>query len=164
MKRTALTIFALGAALAFGAAPAATADTGEAEVAPAVAEALAAVPGGVVIDYWTAEWPSQDMRLELRPAGANGDAAAARSVGTAAVGQCATGRICAFSGYGATGASLSWGSCGTYSTSALGAPVRSIANARSSGTLYARNGTTVVASAAAGTMKNVYATVTNVRC
>ncbi len=126
----------------------------ETPISPEVADALEVEPGGVVIDYWTAEWPDTGMRLDVEP----------EIFLRAAVGSCASGRICAFSKVGATGTKLSWSSCGTYSTSALGSAVRSIANARSTGTLKALNGSTTVASASAGTSTNVYATVTKVSC
>lgn len=125
----------------------------EGEVAPEVAHALEVEPGGVIIDYWNAAWPELDMTFTVPSA-----------VSRAAIGNCASGRVCAFNGYGASGSYLSWGSCGSHSTAALSGSVRSIANARSSGTLHARNGTTVVASAGPGATTNVYATVTNIYC
>ncbi len=134
-----------------GEASAASADTGE--VAPEVAYALKVEPGGVSVDYWNAVWPKLDMTLTVPS-----------TVSRAAVGKCASGRVCAFNGYGASGTYLSWGSCGSHSTSALSGSVRSIANARSSGTLKARNGTTVLATAGAGSSANVYGSTTNVYC
>lgn len=122
-------------------------------VAPEVAFALQVQPGGVVVDYWHAEWPELGMTLTVPSTSAR-----------AAVGACANGRVCAFNGYGATGSFLSWSGCGSHSTAALSGSVRSIGNARSSGTLHARNGSSVVASAAPGKSANVYATVTNIYC
>lgn len=151
MRLTMIAVATLVVALLGGNCPATAAE--EPEVAPEVAYALEAEPGGVVIDYWNAVWPELDMTLTV-PSG----------VARAAVGNCASGRICAFNGYGASGAYLSWGSCGSHATSALSGSVRSIANARSSGTLYARNGTTIVASAGASSSANVYRTTTNVFC
>lgn len=157
MKRAALAVFALSVALVLGASPA-HADTAQPEVAPEIASALERVPGGVVIDYWTAEWPAQEMRLEVPNMSNARSSAAARAVGT-----CATGRICAFGGYATAGAKLSWTGCGPYSTSAIGT-VRSIANARSSGTMYARNGAAVTAYTGAGTWTNVFRPVSTVKC
>jgi hypothetical protein len=150
-KRFALLIVPLlAAAAALLPAAAASAQSAD-EVHPSIRYALAAEPGGVVVDDSTAYWPAIGMTLTV-------PREAARSVGP-----CATGRICAFQSSNLGGAYLSWASCGTYSTAALPS-VGSIANARSSGTLQARNGTTVVASAGANSWTNVFSTVTNVRC
>lgn len=124
----------------------------ESPVSPQVAYALEAEPGGVAVDYWHAVWPELGMTLTVPT-----------SASRAAVGSCASGKVCAFGGYAATGSYLSWSSCGSHSTSALG-NVRSIANARSTGTLKARNGTTVLATASAGSSTNVYGTTTNIYC
>jgi len=134
------------------AAPA-SATTDDFPIAPEVEYALAVEPGGVALDYWTAAWPD-GMRLDVER-----DVVLFKSVGA-----CPDGRVCVFTKHNAAGTKLSWSGCGTHSTSALGGPVASIANARSSGTLKALNGSTIVASAAAGTSKNVYATVTKVSC
>lgn len=112
----------------------------EPDVHPDVAFALAAVPGGVVVDWHTAVWPETGMLIEV-PGGFS-------------VGSCATGAICAYSSAGIAGTKLSWTTCGTKSTAAL-STVGSIANARSSGTLRALEGATSRASAAAGTYANV---------
>jgi len=117
-----------------------------------VAYALAAEPGGYATGAHTAYWPGSGMTLQ------SSEAFSIQSVGS-----CATGAICAYNGLALTGAKLSWTTCGTFSTSAL-ATVKSIANARSSGTLRARNGTTVLATATAGKQANVAGTVTNVQC
>lgn len=151
MKLRTIGAVALAVIAVLGGSSPASADSRE--VAPEIAYALEVEPGGVVIDYWNAAWPELDMTLTVPAA-----------LSRAAVGNCASGRVCAFNGYGASGAYLSWGSCGSHSTSALSGSVRSIGNARSSGTLYARNGTTVVASAGASSSANVYGTTTNIYC
>lgn len=151
MKIRTIGVVALTVLALFGGSNPASA--AEREVAPEVAYALEVEPGGIVVDYWHATWPKLDMTLTVPS-----------EVTRAAIGNCASGRVCAFNGYGASGAYLSWGSCGSHSTAALSGSVRSIANARSSGTLRARNGTTVVASAAAGSSANVYGTTTNIYC
>lgn len=124
-------------------------------VDPAVAYALAEVPGGVLLTPSSAEWPSLGMRIDAPDA-------RARSVGT-----CATGAICAYSGVNRSGTKLSWTSCGTKSTAAL-STVGSIANARSSGVLNANAGSVVRASAGAGASTNVAAAyqsaITSVSC
>lgn len=152
-------------ALALGlvvSAPAAAhaAKTAPSDVHPAVAYALSTEPGGIVTGYASAEWPHLGMTLDV--AAANSD-----PVSVFAVGTCATGSICAYSDGGLAGVKLSWSTCGSKSTAAL-ATVGSIANARSSGTLSAREGTTIRASAGVNTYANVpisyRAAITNVYC
>lgn len=152
MRRT-VNLLVIGAAAAamIVVAPAAHAEVVP-PVHPEIAAVIDAVPGGVVIDADHAVWPELGMEMT-----------AADAVSTYAVGPCATGRVCAFSGLNMSGSMLSWSTCGaTFPISAF--TVRSIADARSSGYLQARNGTTVVATANAGASANVYSTVTNVRC
>lgn len=131
-------------------APAAYAQSAP-DIDPEIAAVLDAVPGGTVIDADHAVWPALGMRMT-----------SADAVSAFAVGSCATGAVCAFSGLNGSGSKLSWSTCGTFTISAF--TVRSIADARSTGYLQARNGTTVVATAYAGASANVYAAVTNVRC
>lgn len=152
MKRM-LSILALAGAL-MAAAPMAAVATDEASrVHPDVAYALAVEPGGVAMSYSSAAWPELGMRMDV-PVG--------RAVGT-----CATGSICAFSTSGLGGTKLSWTTCGSKSTAAL-SQVGSIANARSSGTLQARQATTVRASASANSQANVpiayWPSITNIFC
>ncbi len=117
-----------------------------------VSYALKHEPGGYATSDHTAYWPKLGMEMT-----------SSQAITAFAVGSCATGSVCAYSGTSLSGSKLSWTTCGTFSTSAL-ASVGSIANARSSGTLRARNGTTVVATAAAGGQANVWSTTTNVQC
>ncbi|WP_349427811.1 hypothetical protein [Microbacterium sp. LWS13-1.2] len=77
-------------------------------------------------------------------------------------GGCATSNVCVFDGYGAQGAKLSWSSCGNPTVAAF--TVRSIANDRPTGDAQARSGTTVHATAHAGSYANVYGAVNTVRC
>lgn len=120
---------------------------------PDVEYALEHVPGGTALSARSAEWPELDLTLEvpLAPLTLN----------------CSSGSVCAFSGSGGTGTKLEWGSCGTHSTSAL-SRVRSISNAKSGVTLYARQGTTVRASATGGSLTDVpladAPNITNVNC
>lgn len=114
--------------------------------------ALEHEPGGYATSAHSAYWPETGMTMT-----------SGLGISTFAVGSCATGAICAYSGYSLTGSKLSWTACATFSTSAL-PMVRSIANARSSGTLRARNVTTVVATTGPGGQANVSTTVTNVQC
>lgn len=152
-----LIVFALLASLltASGGGAAPVEDRPVGEIHPHVEYALEQVPGGIAVGERVAYWPELDMTLEVQ-------AVAARAVGT-----CATGSVCAYSAANRGGTKLQWGSCGTHSTAAI-ATVGSIANARSSGTLNARQGTTVRASASAGSSANVPAAytsgITNVAC
>lgn len=129
-------------------------DTTPTDLHPDIAYALQEVPGGIVIDAHHAEWPELGMVIEVPEHGEH----------HRAVGSCATGAICAFSGSNLTGARLSWSSCGTHSTSGLSS-VGSIANARSSGYLQARTSSGgVQATAIAGSWSNASGAITNVRC
>ncbi|MGB3373774.1 MAG: hypothetical protein WBA87_01365 [Microbacterium sp.] len=117
-----------------------------------IAAMMDAVPGGVLIDADHAVWPSTGLEMTSSAA-----------VTPFSVGSCATGSVCAFSSANLGGSKLSWSTCSTFTISSS-FTVRSIADARSSGYLQARNGTTVLATANAGASANVYGTVTNVRC
>jgi hypothetical protein len=140
-------------ALAFAAPTVANAD----ELNPKIAYALAAVPGGHAVGPMEAVWPS--LGMELIVPGVN-----TRSITIESVGSCPTGDTCAFSNSSLGGARLSWSSCGgPYSTAALGS-VGSIADARSSGSFQALNGSTVVAGTSAGSWTNVSGSVNQVRC
>jgi len=135
--------------LALGITPAAHAE----ELDSRIVHALEAEPGGVVTSTTTVEWPTLGMRLTLTSNGFS------RGLST----RCPSGLVCAFQGAGEAGARLTWASCGTFSTAAL-TTVGSVANGRSTGTVQARNGSTVLASASAGNFANTPSGVTNVRC
>ncbi|WP_309102700.1 hypothetical protein [Microbacterium sp.] len=126
---------------------------------PAVKYALAAEPGGIAVTETSGFWPELGMRLNVLPS-------EPQAAAVLAVGDCATGAICAYSAAGQAGVKLTWSSCGSKSTAALGI-VGSIANGRS-GTLSARQGTTVRASAGSNSYANVpvsfRASITNVYC
>ncbi len=149
------TALGVAALLTLSAAPTPAARADVALVHPEVAYALLAEPGGVATSWSTAEWPALDMTLTVS------------GVGARSVGSCATGAVCAYSQASQGGTKLEWTSCGSKSTAAL-ATVGSSANARSSGTLQARQGTTVRASATAGNAANVpiayRSLITNVYC
>jgi len=149
MKRLIATTAAL--ILLLAAVPTA-ADAAE-QVDPQVAYALDAVPGGEVVDARTAYWPELGMTLTVP------DLRLRDAIGT-----CPNGSVCAYKGTNLTSTRLSWTTCTTHSTTALGAPARSIADARSTGYLQARNGTTVVATAVAQSWNNVGVANDNVRC
>ena len=66
--------------------------------------------------------------------------ASASGVSPMSVGSCATGTYCVYSGL-LSGDKMAFSSCGTYSVAALGAPVQSVANARTSGVVRVYNNT-----------------------
>ncbi|MDR6692139.1 hypothetical protein J2X55_003077 [Microbacterium sp. 1154] len=120
------------------------------EVHPDIATALAEIPGGVVIDSHHAEWPELGMTIDVP------------SEHERAVGSCADGNVCAFSGANLLGTRASFSSCGTY---APGITVRSIANARSAGYLQARSSSgSVLATAIATSWANVSGSVATLNC
>lgn len=145
----------LGALMLGGPAFAATAvDDGD-RIDSLIREVMAEVPGGLVVDSQHAVWPELGMELVV--------GAHARAGSIAAVGSCATGLVCVYTGTALSGARLSWSTCGILAIP-TSFSVRSLADARSSGFAQARNGTTVLATATAGGWANVGGTSTNVRC
>ncbi|WP_029265009.1 MULTISPECIES: hypothetical protein [unclassified Microbacterium] len=153
-RSTALAAIVLGLLVAFGATPAMAADPSDREVDPAVAAMLEEVPGGIVIDATRAVWP--DLGMELQIVGAS-------SISARTVGGCATGKTCAFSLASLGGSILSFSSC-TVNAVPASFVTRSAANARTSGYMQARNGSSVLATIYAGNWSNVSGTVTNLRC
>jgi len=138
------------AVLLVGNASVAQAD--ESDPHPDALYAMASVPGGVLVDDETVVWPALGMVL-------NADGTSSRAVGS-----CGTGLFCAYSGANQSGTKLSFSVCTTASTAALSA-VRSLANARASGVVQARNSAgSVLASAPAGTAVNVGGTTVILRC
>ncbi|WP_435745380.1 hypothetical protein [Microbacterium sp. PMB16] len=119
-----------------------------------MAELLGEVPGGVVINDSRAVWP--DLGMELTIPGVQG--VAARSVGS-----CNTGKICAYDDTNRKGRLLTWSICGTILVPAAFA-VESAANARTSGSVRLRNGTSVVETIAANSWSNVSGAVTSLLC
>lgn len=82
-----------------------------------------------------------------------------------AIGPCATGKYCVYSGAGYTGSNLTYSTCTTGNSVSALPQVRSIANSRSTGTVRAYNGTTVVATVNANTGKTpITGTTTTVSC
>ena len=133
---------------------AATAD--EVDVHPAIEQALREIPGGEAIDATHAVWPELDMDMVVL---------SGRARAAAAVASCPTGRICAYTSTALVNLYVSWGTCGVLPIpNASVYPVRSFANARSSGYAQARNGTTVLATAYAGSWSNVVGSPNTIRC
>lgn len=118
---------------------------------PDVEYALEAVPGGIAIGDATVVWPELGMTLTTGSAFAR------------AVGNCATGTYCAYSGSGMGGSKLTFAVCTNVSTSALRS-VGSIANGRSSGLVRARSGATVLGTAGPNSSTDVGIGTTNLLC
>ncbi|MDM4764403.1 peptidase inhibitor family I36 protein [Galbitalea sp. SE-J8] len=121
---------------------------------------LAQHPGGTQIASNAISWEDGEITLTLPAEGL---------IGALAVGTCETGRYCAFSGYSYTGTKLSFSACSIGGTSnslgLLGNAPHSVANARSSGTVQARNGSTTVFSLGANSGRPTVAnTVTALAC
>lgn len=76
---------------------------------------------------------------------------ASDGVALRAVGSCATGAFCAYSGFGYSGNRLTFIGCTTGNSVAALGTVRSIANARTSGTVRAYDGSALIATLAPGT-------------
>lgn len=148
----------LVAGLLMASAPAAaSAAMSDDDVDPQIARMLDEIPGGVLLDPNRAVWPALDMEVTV-PSALGGLAS------RAAVGNCASGRICAFSSASLSGTSVTWGTCGTLTVPSGFVP-RSLANARSSGYAQARNSAGgVLATANAGGWVNVGGTAKTVRC
>ncbi len=156
MKRLTLTAAIVGLTVAmFGIAGPASASTGDADVDPQIAAVMAEVPGGVLVDSHHAVWPGIDMELVVP----DSSGVAARS----AVGSCANGQVCVYTGSSLGGSILSWGTCG-YHAIPSSFTAKSVADARGSGSAQARSGSTVVATAPAGGWANIYGAVNNVLC
>lgn len=92
---------------------------------------LAEYPGGTQIAPNEISWNSGAVILtfEARDFG----------IGLFAVGSCATGSYCAYSGYSLTGNKLSFTSCANPQPVGVLGTVRSIANARTAGSIQAQN-------------------------
>lgn len=155
-SRIVLTGLLVAGLLTLSAPAAASAATHHDPVDPQIVQMLEEIPGGVLIDARHAVWPALDMEVVVP---APGGSAASRAVGA-----CATGRICAYSGGSMSGTTVSWGTCGTLSVPSGFVP-RSLANARTSGYAQARTSSGgVLATANAGAWVGVGGTATTVRC
>ena len=143
MVRTLLIGALASALLLFGGVPATAASTPGDALQDQVDETLARFPGGVQISSTTISWEDGAILLTF-------PAPSGRAIGT-----CATGSYCAFSATSYGGTRLAFTGCSATTTSnslaPLGSTVRSVANARTSGTVRAMNGTTVVHTLSANT-------------
>lgn len=97
-------------------------------------------PGGTQISATEVSWEDGAVTLTVYD-----------GLSSRAIGSCAAGSFCAWDGSHLTGSRLSFTSCATHSTAGLSI-VRSLANARSSGTVKAKNsGGTVLLTLSANT-------------
>lgn len=144
----------LSALVLLSAAPAQAALQGDDGVAPEIIAMLEEVPGGVIIDSTHAVWPALGMELSISSVSAR----SARSVGS-----CATDRFCAYSAGSLGGNKLTFSVC-SVNTIPSTFIAKSVANARGSGSVQARNGTTTVTTVNAGSWANLAGAVNNLRC
>jgi hypothetical protein len=119
-----------------------TASPAAAATSPLQAEVerlLDLTPGGTQLDDRTISWDDGQIIVTV--------AVPIERV-TRAIASCPTGYYCAWAGYGFTGNSIWLASCAaggsSNSLSPLGATARSFANARTSGTVKVKNGSSVV--------------------
>lgn len=156
MKRRKTAVIATIAALVMAAGGAVSASAAEAghDEAPLIAAMLEEVPGGILVDEAHVVWPELDMELIVLT-----DSAALHR----AVKNCATGRICAYDALSLGGNALTFGTCGDH-TIPSPFPAKSLANARTSGYVQARSGSTVVSTVSAGAWKNVAGGFASLRC
>ena len=154
MSKIAALVGTVALLMALTAVPAQAAQTATRQaVQQQINAALTATPGGEQTSANTVEWNDGDIILTV-----------ASNLSTQAVGSCATGYVCAYSSTNLLGTKLSFGSCATYSTSTI--TVRSVANARSSGTVRGKNnaGTTLVTVTAGNHDNSTPTGITQVTC
>lgn len=159
MKYIGIVIGAI-ALLATSVAGPTAAATGTGNMQERVEAVLAENPGGTQIGWNEISWDDGDVILTLAPSASPSGVTA-----FAAVGGCTAGRFCAYSQSSYGGDKITFSTCtSSHSVSALSGPVRSMANSRTSGTIRAYAGSTLLASAAAGTGSNVTGTTTKISC
>ena len=158
MKRTSL-IFVSTLTLALtwaGAAPGFAAIT-EPSMQDRVAVVLAGNPGSVQTGWNEVTMSGGDPVLAL-------ESSRTDTVLPASVGTCPNGKFCAYGKMGYRGDKLTYSTCTANHSVAGLIAVRSIANSRATGTVRAYNGSTVVASVAAGTGENLAGKTTWLTC
>lgn len=151
MRRPALFAILILAASVLTAPNAAFADDG---VSAQISYALKNAPGGIQTAWNQVAWPDGAV-LTVEPT------TSARAAATA---MCAAGKFCAFAKAGGAGTHLDFTSCPSSNSVAALPQVLSITNARSSGTVTGRNGSTVVVTVSPATTKNVTKTIDRVVC
>ncbi|MCU1542629.1 MAG: hypothetical protein JWM50_494 [Microbacteriaceae bacterium] len=157
MRKLAVAVAAALLLMGLGAAPASALTKGDGGLQVRIDGVLAEYPGGVQISATTVSWDGGAILLTFP------------SPYSQAIGTCATGSYCAFSSTNYSGTKLAFTGCsvgGTANSLApLGASVRSVANARTSGTVRAMNGISVVHTLTANTGVGVNASaLTNLSC
>lgn len=141
MRRGILVVAAAVIAVATSAAAPAVAQEGPPDpVAHEVSRILDEVPGAVQLDATTVVAGDATFTVD--------DGTDARAIAS-----CSTGKYCAWRGSGYTGTRVDFTSCSASGTTSLliglGGAARSVANARLSGSVQLRNGTTTLATLAA---------------
>ena len=119
---------------------------------------LAEVPGGSQTAPNEVTWEDGAVILTL--------AADEGLITTMAVGSCATGYYCAYSGYNLSGSKLSFSACNTTQSTGALSVVRSLANARSSGYVQGKNssGTVLATVSAGGSLAYASTSITKLTC
>lgn len=134
--------------------PATQAHADDDQVAAQISSALAAAPGGTQTAWNQVTWPDGAI-LTAETASASARASAS---------SCTTGKFCAYTDLNGSGSHLDFATCLSSNSVAALPQVRSISNARASGTVTGRNGNTVVVTLRSGLTKNVTKTITKVVC
>ncbi|MDR2703950.1 MAG: peptidase inhibitor family I36 protein [Cellulomonadaceae bacterium] len=120
-------------------------------------EILSTHAGGIQVAWNEIAWNDGAIVLTLSP----------DNIGVAplAVGNCPSGSFCAYDGANYSGNRLAFTTCpSTNDVSPLGKAVRSIANSRTSGSIQARNGSTVVHTISANSGLNTTSTISHLVC
>lgn len=139
----------------------AIAETGTGDMQVRVEAVLAEYPGGEQTAWNEISWDDGAIVMTLQAAASSSGGAAL----LAAVGGCASGKFCAYNQTAYRGDKITYSTCASsQSVAALTGAVRSIANSRTSGTVRAYAGSTLLASAAAGAGASVGGTTTNISC
>lgn len=156
MKRAALAVTLVALMLASSPGPVAQAASTPSGTQDRIDEVLREHPGGDQTAWNEISWDDGAVILTL---------ASTYITPFAAVGGCTSGRFCAYNQTGYRGDKLTFSTCtSSHSVSALAGAVRSIANSRSTGSIRAYAGSTLLATAAAGTGSNVTGTTTKFVC
>lgn len=162
-KPLAATILAIST-LVFGSTLPAHADqAGIEEIMQArIDQTLADHPGGTQTAWNEISWDDGEIILTL----ASETPSVNPHIALLAVADCPSSRFCAYSAASYGGSRITFSTCtSNHSPSALGGPVRSLANSRSSGAVRAYNSSnTLLATANAGTGTNVGGTTTKLSC
>lgn len=121
-----------------------------------VDDLLAQHPGGEQTGWNEVSWQGGEVVLTLMSDDPSADPLAVN---------CAAGRFCAYDGSNYSGNRITFSTCTNYhSVAQLVRPVRSMYNARGSGTIRAYSGSTLLASATAGRGTNVSGTTSHISC